>query len=421
MIKKLKIRFVATIMIILSLVFLLIIGSINYFNYQSSERQSMALLSALADNDGAIPPVAPGRPGSGQPLPPDVFEREKTFSVKVNQATNLFSINGTSDTSQVSAEVLALANQMLEKDIASGTLNGYRYLIVDKPYGELLVFVDQRISNALADRLLTTSLIIGSMTLFVLFFVSLFLANLMVKPVEEAFEKQKRFISDASHELKTPLAVISVNAEVLEGDIGTNQYLSYIQSESSRMNTLVNNLLTLARLDASKSIGVFSRFDLSNAVESIALTFESTAFEEHKNYALKIEEGLSYLGDANKIQQVAAILIDNAIKHADDDGLVEITLKRIGDKIHLEVFNTGAGIPEDQQDKIFQRFYRYDESRSKSTGGYGLGLAIAKSIIDEHQGKIRVNSEVGNWARFIVILPAPADYKTACKKSHPRF
>lgn len=404
MIKKLKIRFVATIMIILSLVFLLIIGSINYFNYQSSERQSMALLSALADNDGAIPPASPGMPGSGQPLPPDVFEREKTYSVKVNPATNLFSVNGNTDTSQVSTEILDLANQMLEKNKTSGTLNGYRYLSVDKPYGELLVFVDQRISNAMADRLLTTSLIIGSITLFVLFFVSLFLANLMVKPVEEAFEKQKRFISDASHELKTPLAVISVNAEVLEGDIGTNKYLSYIQSESTRMNTLVNNLLTLARLDASKTIGAFTVFDLSHAVESIALTFESTAFEEHKNYALKIAAGLSYRGDANKIKQVVAILIDNAIKHADDDGLVEITLKPVGDKIQLEVFNTGAGIPDDQQDKIFQRFYRYDESRSKATGGYGLGLAIAKSIIDEHQGKIKVSSEIGGWARFIVIL-----------------
>jgi len=382
----------------------LILGSINYFNYQSSERQSMALLSSLADNDGAIPPAVPGTPGAANPLPPDVFEREKTYSVKVNPNINLFSVNGNADTSQVSTEILDLANQMLEKDKTSGTLNGYRYLIVDKPYGELLVFVDQRISNAMSDRLLTTSLIIGSITLFVLFFVSLFLANLMVKPVEEAFEKQKRFISDASHELKTPLAVISVNAEVLAGDIGTNKYLSYIQSESTRMNTLVNNLLTLARLDASKNNSVFSTFDLSNAVESIALTFESTAFEAHKNYALKITEDLSYFGDANQIKQVVAILIDNAIKHADENGLVEITLKPVGDKLQLEVLNTGAGIPDDQQDKIFQRFYRYDESRSKTTGGYGLGLAIAKSIVAEHQGKIKVNSEVGSWARFIVIL-----------------
>ncbi len=404
MIKNLKCRFVATIMIILSLVFVLILGSINYFNYQSSERQSISLLSALADNDGVIPPATPGTPGAANPLPPDIFEREKTYSVKVNPATNLFTINGSSDTSLVSQEVLDLANQMLEKNRSSGALNGYRYLVVDKPYGQLLVFVDQRISNAMADRLLTNSLIIGSITLLVLFFVSLFLANLMVKPVADAFEKQKRFISDASHELKTPLSVISVNADVLAGDIGTNRHLGYIQSETDRMNTLVNDLLTLARLDADKTLGVTSTFDLSHAIKSIALSFESIAFEAHKNYALKIEDGITYQGDANQIKQVAAILIDNAIKHANADGQIELTLRRIGDKIHLEVFNTGSGIPYDQRDKIFERFYRYDQSRSKATGGYGLGLSIAKAIVSEHQGKIMVDSEVDRWARFSVIL-----------------
>ncbi|WP_303869725.1 cell wall metabolism sensor histidine kinase WalK [Acetobacterium wieringae] len=404
MIRKLKRRFVATIMVILSLVFALILGSINYFNYQSSERQSISLLSVLADNDGVIPPATPGTPGASNPLPPDIFEREKTYSVKVNAATNLFTINGSNDTSLVSQEVLDLANQMLKKNKSSGALNGYRYLIVDKPYGQLLVFVDQRISNAMADRLLTNSLIIGSITLLVLFFVSLFLANLMVKPVADSFEKQKRFISDASHELKTPLSVISVNADVLAGDIGTNRHLGYIQSETDRMNTLVNDLLTLARLDADKTFGVTSTFDLSQAIKSIALSFESIAFEAHKNYALKIEDGITYQGDANQIKQVAAILIDNAIKHANEDGQIELTLKRIGDKIHLDVFNTGAGIPEDQRDKIFERFYRYDESRSKATGGYGLGLAIAQAIVNEHQGKIKVNSEIGRWARFSVIL-----------------
>lgn len=287
---------------------------------------------------------------------------------------------------------------------SAGALNGYQYLIVEKPYGKLLVFADQRISNALTDQLMTTSLIIGGITLFILFFVSLFLANLMVKPVEEAFEKQKRFVSDASHELKTPLSVITVNADVLAEDIGKNKYLSYIQSEATRMNILVNDLLTMAKLNSHDTACVFSSFNLSTSVESIALTFESTAFEEHKNYQLNIEDGIFYSGDINKIKQVIAILIDNAIKHADDNGLVTVSLKKIGDKIHLEVFNTGLGIPEDQKAKIFERFYRYDDSRSKNTGGYGLGLAIAKAIVDDHRGKIKVKSEINHWAKFIVIL-----------------
>ena len=404
MLKKLKIRFVATIMIILSLVFVLIIGSINYFNYQSNERQSTSLLKSLVDNDGMIPKDPHGDPNASNPLPPGVYERERTFSIKLDPTQSMIAVNGSTDLSELSQEMANLMDAVLANGKNSGSVDGYRYQVAEKPYGQILVFVDQRISNELMDRLITTSLIIGVISLFVLFFISLFLANLMVRPVEEAFEKQKRFISDASHELKTPLSVISVNADVLEGDIGANKYLSYIQSESTRMNGLVNNLLTLAKLDNMMSQPVFSEFNLSNAVLSIALTFESTAFEENKRYQLNIEPGLRYLGDTDKIKQVAAILIDNAIKHADDEGLVEVTVKKNGDKIYLEVFNSGAGIPEDQQAKIFERFYRYDESRSKETGGYGLGLAIAKTIVDEHKGKIKIKSEINQWAKFIVIL-----------------
>jgi signal transduction histidine kinase len=404
MLKKLKIRFVATIMIILSLVFILIIGSINYFNYQSNERQITALLKSLVDNDGTIPQDPPVAPNAANPIPPGAYERERTFSIKLDPTQTLIAINGSPDLSELSQEMASLMTAVLASGKASGSQDGYRYLVAEKPYGQILVFVDQRISNEMMDRLITTSLIIGGISLFVLFFISLFLANLMVRPVEEAFEKQKRFISDASHELKTPLAVISVNADVLADDIGANKYLSYIQSESARMNGLVNNLLTLAKLDSMTSQPIFSEFDLSNAVLSIALTFESTAFEENKRYQLNIEPGLRYVGDPDKIKQVTAILIDNAIKHADDEGLVEVTVKKAGDKILLEVFNSGAGIPEDQQAKIFERFYRYDESRSKQTGGYGLGLAIAKSIVDEHRGKIKVKSELNQWAKFIVLL-----------------
>ncbi|MBU4438475.1 MAG: hypothetical protein L6276_11730, partial [Acetobacterium sp.] len=240
MLKKLKIRFVATIMIILSLVFILIIGSINYFNYQSNERQSTALLKSLVDNDGIITQDPPVAPKGSNPIPPGVYERERTFSIKLDPTQTLIAVNGSPDLSELSQEMASLMDTVLASGKNSGSLDGYRYLVAEKSYGQILVFVDQRISNEMMDRLITTSLIIGGISMFVLFFISLFLANLMVRPVEEAFEKQKRFISDASHELKTPLSVISVNADVLEDDIGVNKYLSYIQSESTRMNGLVN-------------------------------------------------------------------------------------------------------------------------------------------------------------------------------------
>ncbi|MBC3795609.1 sensor histidine kinase [Acetobacterium tundrae] len=403
MIKKLKFKFVASMMGILAVVFILIIGSINYVNYKSNDMQNMALLRSLVENDGVMPKDIPITPGSANPQPPNQDETQKTFTVKINSNASVFELNGSTDLSTVSEEISGLVGDVLESGEKMGSVNGYRYLVMGKSYGKIIGFLDQRISNGMTERLLITSVTIGSISLLVFFFISLFLVNIMIKPVGEAFEKQKRFISDASHELKTPLSVIGVNADVLENEVGENRYLSYIQSESIRMNTLVNDLLTLARLDATKNKGVFAEFNLSKAVLSIALTFESTVFEAGKDYQLNIDEGIKYIGEAEKIKQVIAILIDNAIKHANDGGLVKISVKKHANKIRMEVFNTGQGIPEDEKEKIFERFYRSDESRSKQTGGYGLGLAIAKSIVAEHKGKIWTES-ANNGVKFIVSL-----------------
>jgi|ADurb_H2B_03_Slu_FD_contig_21_3348801_length_1751_multi_14_in_0_out_0_1 signal transduction histidine kinase len=403
MIKKLKFKFVATMMTILALVFILIIGSINYVNYKSNDMQNMAMLRSLAENDGLLPKDIPLLPGSSNMLPPSAAEPQKTFAVKIDKSGVAFEFNGSTDVSSMSEQLTSLVETVQKGDGKTGAVDGYRYLVMEKSYGRIITFLDQRISNEITNRLLLTSCIIGGISLLAFFFISLFLVELMIKPVGEAFEKQKRFISDASHELKTPLSVISVNADVLENEIGENKYLGYIQSESLRMNALVNNLLTLAKLDATKNKGIRAEFDLSKAVLSSALTFESTAFEAGQQYQLDIEEGIRYTGEAEKIRQVVGILIDNAIKHADDHGRVDVSLRRQSGRIRLEVFNTGQAIPEKEQDKIFERFYRSDESRSKQTGGYGLGLAIAKAVVAEHQGKIWTESG-DNGVKFIVTL-----------------
>ena len=213
MIKKLKIRFVATIMVILSLFFILILVSINYFNYQTNEQQISSLLNALVDSDGRIhndPILGQNAPN---PVPPSVFDRERTFSIKLDSNADLFSVNESTDLSALSEEVTNLTKAVLASGKNAGSVDGYRYLVAEKSYGRIIVLVNQLTSNEMADRLMMNSLIIGGISMFVLFFISLFLANLMVRPVEESFKKQKRFVSDASHELKTPLSVISPSFE----------------------------------------------------------------------------------------------------------------------------------------------------------------------------------------------------------------
>jgi signal transduction histidine kinase len=225
-----------------------------------------------------------------------------------------------------------------------------------------------------------------------------------MKPIKTAFDKQKQFVSDASHELKTPLTVISTNADVLAGEIGENRWLNYIKSQTDRMNVLVNDLLNLTRLENNNADFIRTDFDLSKAIINTALPFECQAFESNKQFDVDVDKDLIINGSERHIKQMAAIFIDNALKYSGEGGKVRITLRKQGDKKVLTVYNTGKGIKTGEEEKIFERFYRSDQSRNRSTGGYGLGLAIAKSIIDKHKFKVHVDNNEGKNIAFVVVM-----------------
>lgn len=170
------------------------------------------------------------------------------------------------------------------------------------------------------------------------------------------------------------------------------------------MDYLVKDLLTLARMDGIKNCDHYETFDLSQVIEGVTLTFESCAYELNKVLETDIQKNITLFGDPEKIKQLLSILLDNAIKYASDRGLIRVTLEMKNDERHLSVFNVGDGISLSERNKIFERFYRVDESRSKQTGGYGLGLAIAKSIVEQHEGKIWVEGESGQWISFEIIF-----------------
>ena len=225
----------------------------------------------------------------------------------------------------------------------------------------------------------------------------------IIKPVEEAFTKQKQFISDASHELKTPIAVISANAELLSGEIGENKWLSYIQSESERMNKLVTSLLTLTRIEMQSEKPQLTRFDICNAVMQVTMPFESVAFESGISLECELTEQIFINGNEQQLKQVVAILTDNAIKHCFYGGRVLVNVWLYKNKCHITVSNTGEPIPEELKEKIFERFFRSDESRHREENRYGLGLAIAKQIVDNHNGTISVNCEAG-YTTFEILI-----------------
>ena len=294
--------------------------------------------------------------------------------------------------------------RIMESGESSGMMDSYQFVAAQKANGTLFALTDKSAEIDMLKKLTRITVIVGLISVIVLSAVAFYLSGLIVKPIQETFDKQKQFISDASHELKTPLTVISANADVLEGEIGDNKWLNYIQDQADRMNVLVNDLLSLTRLENSNTQFIQTEFDLSRAIVNTALPFECKAFETNKNFVLNIEDDIKITGSEQHIKQMAAIFIDNALKYSKDGGTVRVSLTKENDKTVFYVYNTGSGVKEEDKDKIFERFYRSDESRNRATGGYGLGLAIAKSIIDKHKFKVNVENVEGKSICFVVTM-----------------
>jgi len=307
-----------------------------------------------------------------------------------------------------------LKNAALSQNKSTGTFkisdNVWAFMIESHYNGYQIVFLDITSRQAILTNLVYTFLIIAIIMLVFIFFISKFFANRSIKPVREAFYRQKQFIADASHELKTPLTVINTNVDVLlsNGEENINNYskwLYYIKSEVERMTKLTNDLLYLTQLDYTDVKMIYTDFDLSEIVEIVILTMEAAIFENNISFEYDIEPNLRILGNKEQIKQVIMILLDNAMKYTNKGGNIKIHLKKSYNIVSLSISNTGEGISSAHIEKIFDRFYRADGARGRKSGDYGLGLSIAKKIIDQHSGKISVRSTVNVSTTFSIELP----------------
>ena len=279
----------------------------------------------------------------------------------------------------------------------------YRYKMTSSPHSKVssVIFLDRSIEISTLNRLLIIFVIIGCAGLIIVFFISLFLANWAIKPIEDAWNKQKQFIADASHELKTPLTVIAANTDVVlstPNDMIRNQerWLRYIKSETLRMSKLVNELLYIAKSDANEIKMDMNEFDISNTVSSICLIFESLVFEANRELATDISPHLKFFGDEDRIKQLVTILLDNATKYSLINSVISVSLfKNNQGKIKICISNKCEDLSEDNVSKLFDRFYRVDTSRNSGTGGNGLGLNIAQNIAEAHNGNIHVSYNYG--------------------------
>ncbi len=347
------------------------------------------------------PPDAQFADGFSEPVPKSLNSIEFFVIMADNNGKFTASANNDGMSVELAQEYI---DEIIKDNNTIGMTRNHSYCAEKKSNGTLMVLTDRTAEMEMMRKLKRITLIVGIISIIILSGAAYFLSGLIVQPLKETFEKQKQFISDASHELKTPLTVISTNADVLAGEIGNNKWLNYIHDQTDRMNILVNDLLSLSRLENSSRDFITSEFDLSRAITNAALPFECQAFESKKNFVLNIEEGIRIIGSEQHIKQMTGIFIDNALKYSKDCGTVRVSLTKEDSKVVLAVYNTGSGVPEEDVDKLFERFYRSDESRARSTGGYGLGLAIAKSIIDKHKFKIQVENQEGRSICFVVTM-----------------
>ncbi|MGN0613235.1 MAG: sensor histidine kinase, partial [Porcipelethomonas sp.] len=384
-----------------------------------SKKTTVTKSTAVSDSSSAAEPdktrMVPDDKKIGD-IEPDPFKGKVKRSyvyVEFNDINsleeNIYQYCTCEDEEDVKEAVKTIYNNNEERGKINIGDNKYRYMFRYNPpkMNYSVVMLDRTLETNTINRLMITFIIIAGAGLILIFFISLVLSNWTIKPVEKAWTQQKEFIANASHELKTPLTVISTNTDVVLSnpeDSVENQskWLNYIKNETIRMSKLVNNLLCIAKYDANKVEVINSRIDLSNLVSSICLQYEPLVFENKKTLITEIDDNIEIMGDEDKIKQVVNILMDNALKYSLNNGTIKVLLKRTKQSsVCMTISNTSEDIPQEQLDKLFDRFYRVEDSRNRKTGGSGLGLNIAKTIVESHKGSISVINR-DNITSFIV-------------------
>lgn len=435
MFKKLRIQFIAVVMMSVAIVLGVVFSAICYNEYQKSMNDVSEALSSSLDrvsdgflgpggdqnanreprrpegtmgdssNEGGMyggPQIGGDRGGKGSIVPVAVYMVSSDESYTIVSAFT---------TAQIDSDVLSEASTRINSlDNGFGTFNdlGLHYEKRTTVTATYVAFADT--SSTSSWESLAVSLLIAAIAILAVFFViSFFLSNWALRPVKEAWESQKQFVADASHELKTPLTVILANNSILlkhsqDSIASQSQWIESTQVEAQNMQGLVNEMLELAQVESRAAID-HSVLDFSDLVDGIALQFESVAFERGCDYRENVKEGLLVDGDASRLRKAVSTLMENALKYVNENGVVTITLKAYERKSILEISNTGSAISEDDLPHIFDRFYRTDKARTSGTGGYGLGLAIAREIAREHNGDITCESSEETGTVFTMTLP----------------
>ena len=453
LLKQLRKRFVLTAMIGMLFITLLVVGSINLVQYLNQKKQIDNTLDFIASTGGTMRQkdfrqknnnAGPGEVSDGENPPsgekpndvpndvpddvPDNLPPEKPdeefegdlkrhgFTVEDVYSTRFFTafFDADGNLTDVYADNIAAlteeeakskAEELYAEGDTKGSEGSYHYIIREKDGGYVLIYLDCSDAHNHMKGLLIISLVVALGSLTLEFIILVILSKRVVYPVVESVMKQKSFITDASHELKTPLTIISANTEVLELTEGENEWTQSIKNQTTRLTKLINEMVYLAKADEERKELSLGDFNLSEAVYETVMPYETVAVNKGFKFEAELAEKVNWCGDEAEIRKLLSILMDNAMKYTANEGGIKVSFYTKGKKAICKVFNNCDNIAPEDMKKLFERFYRVDKSRSRETGGSGIGLSIAKAIADSHKNlSISVSGKEKNTIEFKLVF-----------------
>ena len=415
MIKKLQRKFMAIAMFALTSLVLVQSLAVNAINIYQRDSDIKNILRIIANNGGVLPNSYIETSGHVTSFFNPFGEMH--LNIETPYSTRYFVVELKDNlVTKISTEHIAAVDNTMAFDYAQtvykeskpgfGTVDYYRYLYVTDGNKSMIIFLDLQRDLAQCIALAFISMIVNLMAITTLAIMVYWLSRSALRPVADSIEKQKQFITDASHELKTPLTIIAANAEVLEMCEGENEWTTSIKNQTARLSHLVKNLVELTKLNEIHDDKHHYNFNISTAVVETASNFEISAEVARKNFSYSVADDIYYHGNEAEIRQLITILCDNAIKYTDECGHIKLTLYKSGKNIIIESYNTCDYIDPKSVSHLFDRFYRADSSRARDskTGGYGIGLSIAQAIVHRHKGKIKVFTSGTTGITFKIIL-----------------
>ncbi len=355
---------------------------VNIINYANVVENADSLISVLKDGGGSF-----DQGMHGKPISPETPYETRYYTVLLNSDGTAIDVNVDAIAAVDKNDAEAFAEKLYKEGKTSGFLGNYRYNSFLTKTGTMYIFVDCTRELASFRGFLWSSIAVSAASLLLVFILLIIFSGKAMKPVAESYAKQKRFITDASHEIKTPLTIIGADTDVIELNGGACEWTKDIKDQIARLTSLTEKLVFLARMDEEGRTLNFTTFCLSDAAEETVQPFYAVAASRGLRLNISIQPNVTYCGDEAMIRQMLSLLVDNALKYADGDE-VEVTLATSGNKIRLAVKNRASYLQSGNLDVLFERFYRNDASRNSETGGHGIGLSVVQSIVAAHKGKI---------------------------------